>query len=350
MAGWIGSTNLGDELVFAGLRRRLAAAGARVAAISLDPAATRTAHGVGAVAHTDLPGLWRAVGTADALVLGGGGLLQDETSLANLPYHLSRPLLARLRATPWAAVGVGVGPLGSGLARRLAGSLGRAVAVSVRDRPSAALLSSVGVAGVRLAADTALNLPAPAACPADRIVACLRPWGRTGRLPVTGGRLAASTPDWFTVGAAAALDAASTTTGLEVRLVALDGDRDARLHTEVAGMMRAPVSCAAPDRDGLLEEVAASRVVVGMRYHAGIAAALAGRPCVLLAYSPKVGALAADLGGGARWRTWSPQGVAGLPTAVRKMVDRDGDMAEAATRLRQREEVNGRVVERLLGG
>src|SRR5688572_2849834 len=119
VAAWVGSTNLGDELIFAALVRKLRARGVDVTAVSVDPAATTAAHGVAAVAHSDLNGLWRALSECDAVVFGGGGLLQDETSPFNLPYHLSRLWLARLRSRRAVAVGVGAGRLDTAVGRRL---------------------------------------------------------------------------------------------------------------------------------------------------------------------------------------------------------------------------------------
>ena len=161
VAGWIGSTNLGDELVFAGMRELLERRGIRPVAVSQDPVATRTDHGVNAVSGIDPYAITRAIGQADAVILGGGGLLQDDSSVLNLPFHLSRVALAGGRGTPFAGVGLGVGGLsttfGRGLVRR---AMRSAVAISVRDQPSAELLAEVGVPGAVLAADTAFALPA----------------------------------------------------------------------------------------------------------------------------------------------------------------------------------------------
>src|SRR4051794_907208 len=76
VAAWIGSTNLGDELVFASLRSALTRRGAEVVALSVAPAATEGEHGVRATRRA--PGTVELLRGVDALVLGGGGLLQDE--------------------------------------------------------------------------------------------------------------------------------------------------------------------------------------------------------------------------------------------------------------------------------
>lgn len=344
----MGSTNLGDELVFAGLRTKLESRGVTVAAISVDPAGTCAAHGVQAVDHRDLAALVNTVGEADAVVFGGGGLLQDETSALNLPYHLSRLAVARRRRTPFAAVGVGAGRLdtrfGRALVRR---GLRGAVGVTARDAASVRLLESVGVHSAELGADLAVGLPSPAVTAVDRLVVCLRPWS-AGRKRLPAGLRGDVTPDGVIDTAARALDEAAGTTGLPVHFVALQSDRDDALHRRVADRMNTATTTATPGVHGVLEEIARSRVVVAMRYHGGIAAVLGSRPCVLIGYAPKVDALAGELGGGGALLDWSPSGIRGLAKAVEAVTGHDDAVSDARDRLRGRDRANDAVLDRLL--
>jgi polysaccharide pyruvyl transferase CsaB len=351
VAAWVGSTNLGDELVFAGLARKLSARGLSPTAVSVDPAGTRTTHGVGAVGQWDLTSLSRVAGQAAVGVLGGGGLLQDETSAVNLPLHLSRTWLARARRLPFAGVGLGAGRLTTGLGRTLVRrSIRHAVAVSCRDEASADLLASLGLDRPDVAADLAFSLPRPQVEVQDRLVTCLRPWtGERSRLPVALRRSAVPTsPEWFLDAMARQLDEAAGRTGLAVHLVALQADRDDALHRLVADRMRSPVTTATPDVHTVVDEVATGRVVVAMRYHAGVAAALAGRPAVLVGYTTKVGSLAADLGAGAAGLDFAAGDIDRLSAAVAAVEGQGGAMVEACHRLRERELVNDEVLDRLL--
>ena len=168
VASWLGSTNLGDELLFRALVTKLHARGATVAGVSTDPEATRAAHGVPAIDHRDPHALMRAAGQADAVVFGGGGLLQDTTSAFNLPYHLSRVTAARLKGTPTAGVGLGVGPISTGLGRRLVrATMSPDMPIAVRDEPSARRLAELGRDGAVVAADLALSLPVPDVAPTE---------------------------------------------------------------------------------------------------------------------------------------------------------------------------------------
>lgn len=318
MAGWLGSSNLGDEFVHAGVRRLLVAAGAdRITAVSAAPAATRRVHGGAVVAHTDVRGIWRAIGRADLVVVGGGGIVQDLTSAFNLPYHLVRPWLATRRHTPWVGLALGIGPLVTRLGRRMTRLLHTAVAVSVRDELSRRTLADAGVDvdDVVVTADAAFALP-PVDAPADDVVtAALRPWA-SGRRTLPVGARRPATPAWFVAHAAAALDAVAEQTGLPIELVALQPDRDHEVHLAVAASMRAPVTCVRPSLDDLVPAIGRGRIVVAMRYHAGVAAILAGRPLVTIGYTPKVAGLTAELDRGAALLAWEPAALDQVPAKV----------------------------------
>ncbi|HEV3227695.1 MAG TPA: polysaccharide pyruvyl transferase family protein, partial [Acidimicrobiales bacterium] len=277
------------------------------------------------------------------------GLLQDETSPFNLPYHLARPLYRRIAGDGIvAAIGLGAGPLttrsGRWLVRK---ALRRAAVVTVRDEPSRQLLESVGVRA-RTTADLAFGLPIPDAAAADRLVVCLRPWSdRRRRMPV-GSRLQQELPAWFLPAMARALDATATASGLPVHFVALQADRDHEVHEQVAAAMHSPTTLVRPTLNAVLDEVGTGAVVVSMRYHGVVAATLAGRPSVAIGYSPKVDALALELGAGGALVPWSETGVAAIADSVRAVAPRVDAVLEGRARLQARERGNDDALDELL--
>lgn len=348
VAAWIGSANAGDELIFAALRRKLLARGAHVTAITTGPTGA-DGDDVDRVDHLS-PTAVRAVWSADALVLGGGGLLQDQTSTFNLPYHLARPALAAVAGVPRGGIGLGAGPLRTALGRSLVRRALRGVtAISVRDQHSVEVLHDVGVDDVRLGADLAFSLPSPRAAADDVICACLRPWrAARGRLPVSTRRRGDVTADHMVARLARGLDAAAADLGLPVHMVALQPGWDDRLHRRVADRMRAPVTLSSPGPEGVLDAIAASRVVVAMRYHGAIGAVLAGRPAVLIAYDPKLAGLADAMGPAGRLLPWTSAGLDGLGPAVASVLPGAGALSAVLAELRARERVNDTVLDDLL--
>jgi polysaccharide pyruvyl transferase CsaB len=285
---------------------------------------------------------------ADAVIVGGGGLLQDETSPFNLPYHLLRPIVGRVLRRPVGAIGLGAGPVDTRLGRGLVRHGLRGVApVTVRDDESRQVLQRLGIAA-RTTADLAFGLPVPVAGPADRLVVCLRPWSPARRLMPVGSRRVDPTPPWFVPAAARALDSAADALGLPVHFVALQADRDHPLHEAIARTMRTPATLASPGVHDVVDEVARGAVVVSMRYHGIVAATLAGRPSVAVGYSPKVDALAHDIGRAARALPWSGEGIAAIPDALRAIAANGADALEARERLRARERGNDDAIDDLL--
>jgi polysaccharide pyruvyl transferase WcaK-like protein len=178
-------------------------------------------------------------------------------------------------------------------------------------------------------------------------VVCLRPWGGSGtRLPAA--LRGDATPDAHVGALATALDRAAAETGLAVRFVALQHDRDDAFHRRVAERMTATCTFATPSLDGLLEEVAQASAVVSMRYHGGIASVLASRPVVLVGYASKVDALAVEVGRGARLLGWDPAELAAIPEALGEVHGQQAAVLDARERLRERQRGNGEVLDHLL--
>jgi polysaccharide pyruvyl transferase CsaB len=342
VTAWVGSANLGDELVFSALAKQLTKLGLDVQPLSIEPSATAATHLVSARRRVSA-----ATVRTEMMVLGGGGLIQDETSTLNLDLHLTPVVAARLRREPVAGVGLGAGPLGTRTGRlRVRAALAR-VPLAVRDATSADVIEGLGLPRPTLAADLTLSLAPVVVEPLDRIAVCLRPWsGRRHRIPARFRRHRSD--DRFVSGAARSLDELSKATGLPVHLVAFDAPKDGPLHEAVADRMSRPPTLAVPDLGGVLTEVAASRLVVSMRYHGGMAAVLGGRPAVLVGYSAKVDSLAEDLGPGAVGHPWSADGLGDLVQPAQKVLDRDQDVVEARARLAARERGNGQVLEELI--
>jgi polysaccharide pyruvyl transferase CsaB len=352
VAGWIGSANLGDELVFTVLRGLLADRGVAVSAPSTDPVATAAIHDVDAFSHLDPIALRRHVRAADVLVFGGGGLLQDETGIWNLPYHLRRVRAARRAGTPWAGIGLGAGGLTTARGRsQVRRELHGHTAIAVRDEASAETLRALGVGRVVRAADLVwlAGTPPPVAA-SGALGVCLRA-PQTGRLMPAAFGPRGRLPNGRAAAIAAALDDTARATGLTTRFIAFDAAADDPVHRQVADHMATPAETLAPGLDTVLATVAGVDAMVTMRYHGAVAAAMAGAGVVTLAFSPKLGALAADLGPACHHvPAGGPDGLSGLPGAVEGALGARGGLPGAVSRLRGLAGRNVDVLDDLLAG
>jgi len=149
LCGYYGFGNLGDELICRALIEMALKAGmskCRLCVLSANPKETSEKFGVAAVDRWNLFEVFRALRQSRSLLLGGGGLFQDSTSLRSSIYYWGVVFLARMAgARPW-AFGQSVGPFSSKLAAKLArNALKHCSPRYVRDDNSAALLSSWGL-------------------------------------------------------------------------------------------------------------------------------------------------------------------------------------------------------------
>jgi polysaccharide pyruvyl transferase WcaK-like protein len=292
LAGAFGQGNPGDEALLAAFRRALP--GAALTATSSAPAATAQEHGIAAVARHDARAMLRSLRDADAVVFAGGTIFKrlhpaaGRRPLALLTRAAALALAVKATRRTLAIVGVGAGDLDGLPARRLARVIVRASDLLVlRDDESAARLAAAGAPSpLRVGADAAWTLASdpPAA---DRrtdgpVVVALSHLAGGDELP---GRLAA------------ALDPLLRS-GLPLALLPWDGSgQDAALARAVAQRLARPIRVLEPPA-GLDAAIAAfghARLVVGLRFHALIAAAAAGTPFLAFVHEPKLAAAARRL-------------------------------------------------------
>jgi len=294
VSGYYGFHNAGDEAILGGIITafRDLDPDVRFTVISGTSAYTRRVHGVEAVSRGDLKSIWRAMDRADLLISGGGSLLQDVTGAKSIVYYLGVVGLGKLHRLPVMFYAQGIGPVTGMLGRTLLPVVGNTVdLVTVRDAESAEALRKLGVRRpeTRVTADAALVLSAPPRAAGEEVL------DRFGihltKRPVIG----VSVRPWKLASAGVALELARALDDLAaqydatVLFVPMQQPHDVAAAQEVATHMKAPAITFAGDvtyRD-VQALVACCDVLVGMRYHALVFAALARVPMIGLSYDPK---------------------------------------------------------------
>lgn len=327
------------------LVERLAPLGVAARPISIDAASTQAAHGLDAVPERRPQEVLSALRAADGLILGPGGLLQDDSSALNPARHLLRVAAARALGRPVIGMGLGVGPLGRGTNRRLVARALRGVDVVVRDAASAEALARLGHPGAIVTADLVLGTTPPPPVPAsDHVVVCLRPPTARRVLPETCAQARDRMTAPARVHAVDGIADLARRLDLGVRLVAFEAGRDDVVAAAVADVLAArgiDVEVSVPTRHQVLAEVGSGRLVVSMRYHGGIAGILSHRPTVLVGHVDKVRTLVDEAAvPGVVGVAHGPEGWAGLAAAGAAALADAGSVAEAHARLRAREAAN----------
>lgn len=269
----------------------------RIVVASANPAESERLHGVPAI-DDSLRGVRQALGSVDALLVGGGTTLSSTVAeRPGLPRLALVMQAARRRGIPIGLVGVGAGELRGWRDRRLVRWIAsRADLLVLRDEESAAVLTDAGAAGpFWIGAEISWFEIDPALAPAE---------SDSGQPTIT---VAVSR----SAGTPALYDALADALGvfLESHLIQIQpwrtngpaGDQPAAEY--LLGRLRGEAKIiAAPDTvPAAARDYAGTDLVVALRLHAIVAAGLARARCLAVAFEPKMSALARRVG-----QVWVP--------------------------------------------
>ena len=320
VSGYYGFGNLGDEAVLGGLVSAFQelCPEASVSVLSSSPRQTKADHDVEAIPRGNLPAIRSGIAACDLFISGGGSLMQDRTSQRSLLYYLGLLYLAQRRGCRTMIMGQGIGPISRATSRWLVRKVvGRTDAITVRDQHSASLLRALvpDCPPPQVTADLAFCFPVGP--PADlskerdkRLGVCLRPWADQQRwLPevVSALNLLSRENDLepFFIPLHSPPDrdvmdllrptSAEAELGSERRSDGKYGNGGGG--TQLVALDKEPKDVQTMDRpEEALEAIGETALVLGMRLHSLIFAAMMGVPFVALAYDPKVEAFADEAG------------------------------------------------------
>lgn len=323
VSGYHGFGNLGDEAILTvlvqGLRDLALPEELNFTVLSADPRQTSAELQVDSVPRKSLPSIWRALKGADALVSGGGSLLQDSTSRLSPWYYLGIIWMAFLLRKPVYVFGQGMGPIRTKLTRwMIVKTLERVQLILLRDQASCDRLRTWGLRRpVLVYPDPAFLLfqARPEKSTRDAIALNLRPWPGLDRvLPVV----------------ARVCDRLVRELGCDIVYIPMQGEIDLQVGRRLQEEMEEPISL----WESLLPpaEVVSCyqrmRVALGMRLHHLIFASCAGRPWVGIGYDPKLKALGSQMGEDGKVVPWEEITCERLWAALQDAWQRSGD-AEA---------------------
>ena len=303
ISGYYGFRNSGDEAVLrsivTALREEAWAAGVEIEPVVLsgDPAWTQSAHGVEA-AHRMRPAeVLRTLRGCDALISGGGSLLQDATGALTIPYYTGIVGLARMLRKPVFVYAQGIGPVRRAWLRPLVrAAMNASRVVTVRDGESAALLARFGVerGRIEVVPDPVMGLAVPPEADARAAEFAGGPDG--AEVPVVGVSVRRWRPDGADLERVAeALAALVRRRAVRLRFLPMHMPDDAEAsrfvmeRLDALGLGQAArLAEPADDPQRMLAEVGRLSLIFGMRLHALIYAANRGVPMLGLSYDPKI--------------------------------------------------------------
>ena len=148
MSGYYGFNNTGDEAIMLSMHKNIQELGDNyhITVLSNKPRETKEKYGIEAVYRFGVRDVLRAIHDSDALLSGGGSLLQDSTSTRSLMYYLSITVAAKLMRKKVMLYANGIGPVSGKRNRRLVKQVvNKADLITLREENSYEELLAMGV-------------------------------------------------------------------------------------------------------------------------------------------------------------------------------------------------------------
>lgn len=291
LSGYYGFHNVGDEAILFAIIEALKKEepAVEIVVFSNDPEYTKKTYGVDAVNRWKLAEVSKVIRSSDGFISGGGSLLQDKTGGRSVVYYTGLMLLAKWWKKPVFIYAQGMGPLEKKTSRSIVSwVLSKVEAITVRDTESKELLKEIGVKKkIELVPDPVIGVETEA-------FTC--EWLRQQHY--TNPVLAVSVRDWpseypFLEEIAKALDYFAEK-GNQIVFIPMHGKHDEDTSLHVLGLMKGTAEIAPHDL-AIEEKIALignSKLLVAMRLHALIFAAITETPFVAISYDPKIDSFA----------------------------------------------------------
>ena len=304
ISGYYGFNNLGDEAILTSMQQALRMEHEQLAltVLSANPKLTESSHDVQAISRTDYKAIWHALGENDLLISGGGSLLQDVTSSRSLQYYLLILAMSVVRRTPFMIYGQGIGPIRKAWNRRLTGWILQAAKVlTVRDQQSFDELLQLGIpkAKLYLSADPVLLFESPESAPGQQILKDLGVQTERGPLLAVSVRSWGNDETWIDQ-LALALDAIISTQQAQVVFIPMQQSGDEAIGQKIKEHMKHKEHAFCLPHGYSVKEVLSviksCQLLIGVRLHALVFAAITATKAIAIRYDPKVDHFAKRVG------------------------------------------------------
>ncbi len=296
ISGYYGFGNTGDEAVLKalveGLRRQ--DANIQICVFSASPLFTSSVFKIEAIPRYAFVAIIRQILSADLFISGGGSLFQDKTSRRSFFYYVALVWLAKLLRKKVMFFAQGFGPLRGRLNNFIARvTLNIINLITVRDHESYQKIIALGVNPARVfeTADPTLTLQVPYLKEGKNLfgLETLKAGNRllvgiaARSLPkVSSNKLfeiLAQTADWI-----------SATHGYYPFFFLFQSPEDREATSKILGYMQgnSTVNFRVAKPDEILAIISKCDLLIGMRLHSLVFAAISAVPMVGLSYDPKV--------------------------------------------------------------
>ena len=304
ISGYYGFANAGDEAMLNAIVKALRSTekSVELTVISGNPEVTSAQHKVNSIHRFNFWEIFQSLRQCDLLLSGGGSLLQDVTSKRSLLYYLFILALGIMLKRKVMLFGQGIGPIHGRFMRRLTKLIcSHANLITVRDQDSLYELRRLGVPAerVQLTADSVLTLPPEGKAKGQQL---LQQFG----VPQDKMLIALSVRKWqeddrYLLELAKAADILAQKYAAYIVLLPLQYPADVeackRLQHFMDHKAASTVLETGCDTEQFLSLMGNFDLLIGMRLHALIFAAVMELPFVAVSYDPKIDGFVKDING-----------------------------------------------------
>lgn len=296
IAGYHGFGNCGDEAILQAMTTNIRAMAddVSITALSNKPEFTKTEYGIDSVQRFRVFSVLSAIRRCDIMLSGGGTLLQNGTSTRSLLYYLAIIRTAKFFGKKVMLYGNGIGPVTGKLNRRLVKMVVNKVdAITLREKLSEADLLSIGVKkpNMEVTADPAFGLESVSDDEARKLF-------EIEGIPLEKNIVGVSVRSWQKAlyGEDAYIDAIAkacddiAASGREIVFLPMEYPRDIEISSKVMSKMKfeSYIFKNRYNPSQILGITGCFDVMMSMRLHTLIFAAVKNVPMVGIIYDPKV--------------------------------------------------------------
>ena len=303
ISGYYGFSNIGDDAILRTVieHTRATIPDSRITVLSNSPEETAEKYGVEAQPRMRFFKIIKAVRSSDIVISGGGSLLQDVTSRVSILYYLFIIILAAIFKKRIFVYSQGIGPIRRRFNRKLtAFALKRADLIAVRDEQSARFLEQIGVPPerVNITADPVLRLQ-PADLTRGREILQGIGLEKTPGRRIVGWAVKSdpSAPGFFNE-FEEAIRRVARDENTDCVLIPFHYEQDLHAIEELSARLGDSVYTVTDKHlsDDMLSVIGNLDLLVGVRLHSLIYAAVMGVPCIGISYDPKIDAFLESVG------------------------------------------------------
>ncbi len=286
ISGYYGYDNLGDELILKAIIEHLRAIDPAldITVISRNPWRTVNLHpSIEAVSRKDVFGIIRALKQCRLFISGGGGLLQDTTGQGSVLYYLGWGIIAKkIFGKKVMLYAQGIGPLHNNLSRSLVRAwIGKMDLITLREERSWQILRDLQVPEtmIKVTADPVLGITLKNnQSLSEKQPLCIGVVLRQDRDKLR------SVPRWCEI-----LTNVKNTYNARILLLPFQDPHDVNLSQAIKETMKDKVDIKYWDSLGdIFTFYESVDILVSMRLHALVLAAVYGKPMLGINYDPKL--------------------------------------------------------------